>query len=913
MVKLETGGVSRVVRDLDRADDAGRRASKSTDGLDKSLRNVRSSAAGTSDEVAKAERQIRTLHNGFSQASASIASATDELDRTGRVSRSTLRDLKQLGNEGVDGLDKRMSRSRETLRRAQAEIAETGNVSRRTRRDLDGLGDSGDDTHKSFRRLLSDFGGGGLTRNFGDMTASLGPLRGGLDGIVTITATLGPVLLAASGATVALVSALGPLVGLGPAAAVGLGALAQAAGVVALASAGVGDALKEQLDAQDKATKMAISSTGQQRAAARAIQQAQDGVRQAKDRAAQASRSLSDAETAEKAATVALTQARVQAKRGIEDMKSGLVRAVLDEKDAILALQDAKKALDQTLKGPDPADVADAQDAVADAARGQTQATLNLAKAQERLAQANGDPSASDADRAQAALDVADAENAIGDAQRNRVKAEKALADLQKGPDPEEVAKAKLNVAKAEQQVSDATKDRARQEKDTAAAVKAGVAGSKEVVTARQQLARATRSVTDAEKAYTDAARDVRKAEQAVTDARADAASGMAKTALAAQQLNEKFAALPPAAQAFVRKLIELKPRLDELRAIAAAGLFPGVVKGIEAAQGAFEPLKRVVGETAGTLGGLAERAGELVGSKGFGKDLQTIGHRNALVLDRTGRATFYLAGAMKDLIVAAGPLTTWLAKATLEWARNVKASTEAGRESGRLADFFQRTKNTLQTVGSILGNPRGRVLRGRQSRRAVRQGHPPLARRCHGPFRDVGEEHKGPEIPDGLLRQEQRPDGATRTRVGRVGEIARRPGLLGASGLREDPGEARPAHRTARARIRRLEDRRDRCRDCHGPVFSGSDGTREHDGQDHGDVRRAEGRDDRRRDGNGRAHRRAVVAQRRADRKSHRTRCARHRGTRDGAGRRVQEKRDLPQLCRQGVENDQGHGQGCP
>lgn len=790
MVKLEASGVAQTAAAVLAVDDAGRRASKSTDGLDRSFRNAKSSASGAGDEVSK------------------VARSMDDASRAARANATATSTQSDAQNELYGHLDRNMrqlSRMSEENRRAAFAASDLGDRTTTLTKDVDHAGDSlraasthvrrfGDDSDDSGRRLrglsrvLANFGGRGLGGDFSKLTASLGPLRGGIGALVIITATLGPVLLAAAGSTIALVSALGPLVGLGPAAAVGLGALAQAAGVVALAFAGVGDALKEQLDVQDKAAKLSLSNADQQRSAARAIQAAQDGVRAANERVTRAGEDLAKAEKAQTDATKALAVARQQAKRDLQDMHASLANASLTEKRATLDLADARAALAKALAPADvsrladaqaeltnstlseqravmsladarqrledlmkPADaltLADAQDAVADAARGETRAALALADARKKAEGVLASASSTDEDKARAKLDLADAENAIGDASRASAKAQQQLQKLQAGPDPKEVAKAKFDVAAAEQAVADAQRNtakssaavndamkganpaevaratldvasaeqaladaqraRARLQKDIAAADKAGVKGAAAMVQARRQLAQANDQVTDAERGVVEAQRAATRATEALRDAQVSAASSTAKAGLAAQALNEKFDALPPAAQAFVRKLVELKPKLDELRAIAAAGLFPGVIKGIEAAQGAFEPLKRVVGETAGTLSGLTERAGELVGSKGFGKDLETIGHRNALVLDRTGRATFYLAGAMKDLIVAAGPLTTWLAKATLEWARNVKASTQAGRESGRLADFFQRTKNTLQLVGSVLGNLAG-------------------------------------------------------------------------------------------------------------------------------------------------------------------------------------------------------------
>lgn len=610
-------------------------------------------------------------------------------------------------------------------------------------------------------------------------------------GALTAIATAGPGILALSGALFAVGSALGPLVGLGAAAAVGMTAFAQALGTVALAAMGVGDALKEQLQNTGKINKAAISSADQQRQAARAIANAQEGVRNAQRGVRDATDALAEAERNRTQVLAALGPAQQQARRDLQDMHASLRRAALDERSAVMALQSARdqlayamgpavadrlaqaqetltrttrneqgavrdlasarQRLADLMKPPDALTLADAQDAVADASRNETRAALRLADARKNLEKVQKDPASTAHDIAAAKLELADAENAVGDASRDSAKAQQALADIQAGPDPSKVAEAKQNVADAEQAVADAardtakaqqeladaqqgpdpkeiaklkhevaqaeqdladaTRERARLERDVAKAEKDGVNGAAGVVAAREQIRDADRQVAEAEERLAEAHRDVARAQRAVRDAQASAESGMARAAQAAVDLNEKFNKLPPAAQAFVRELVAMKPRFDELRSTAASGLFPGVIDGLRAAQGAFGAVNETTSKTANVLGDLARRAGELVGSSGFAKDLATIGDRNALIIDRVGRAAIYLGDAFRHLLVAAGPLTTWLAKVTLKWAENVAETAKAGRESGRMADFFQKVRNTAIRVASIIGGLTGALF----------------------------------------------------------------------------------------------------------------------------------------------------------------------------------------------------------
>jgi hypothetical protein len=78
-------------------------------------------------------------------------------------------------------------------------------------------------------------------------------------------------------------------------------------------------------------------------------------------------------------------------------------------------------------------------------------------------------------------------------------------------------------------------------------------------------------------------------------------------------------------------------------------------------------------------MGRLAERAGALVGSSGFGKDLETVGKRNVTIIEHVGNAAITLADALRHVVVAAGPLTLWLARLSEKGADWILAQVEGG------------------------------------------------------------------------------------------------------------------------------------------------------------------------------------------------------------------------------------------
>lgn len=620
-------------------------------------------------------------------------------------------------------------------------------------------------TAKGFEGLVAAMGGGGgITRAARALDGLGGSFTGGVAAIgglrIALTLVV-PALIAFSGAAVAATSALAPLIGMAAAAGNAIASAAQGFGVFKLATAGIGAALKEQIDNQTRAGAAAAENAGQQRAAARAIQSAQDQLRSSLEGVGDAEDDLTDAHKDARKAQRDLTRTRSEARRALTDMRDALVDAGLSERRALLDLRDAQQALAQIATGAAQDELSDASRAATEAIHGQRQAVLSLLKAQESLDElmgraanaeqrragaiaaltraqenlrrleadanatyadrtdaltlvadatrevnaANAASTTSELDKAQALQDVVSAQDGVAASQANAIATQKALQALAAGASDQERAKALLDVLEAQQRLVEAERDRARAQRDTAAADRVGIEGSAAVVAAKEAIAQADDRIQAAERAVRDAHTDVTRATQALSDAQLSAREQMVKSAAATANLHEKMQSLPPAAQAFVRQLIAMKPRLDELRATASNGFFPGATAGLQAATGSFKSVNKVVGETSTVLGEAARKSGELVGSPAFGKDIETIGGRNAVVLDTLGEALRHVISAFRHVLVAAGPLTQWLADVANKWALNAAQAAKAGRESGKMAEFFEKTRAVAQRLGSIIGH----------------------------------------------------------------------------------------------------------------------------------------------------------------------------------------------------------------
>jgi phage-related protein len=192
--------------------------------------------------------------------------------------------------------------------------------------------------------------------------------------------------------------------------------------------------------------------------------------------------------------------------------------------------------------------------------------------------------------------------------------------------------------------------------------------------------------------------------------ATAGLAEAISATASGAEDAAEKMAALPPAAQAFAREVLSLKPKLDQLRQTAAAGLFPGVSEGIKAILPMFPMVNKVVGDTATILGTLAQRAGELVAGPLAGP-LTTLLTGNVSLIQKMGDAGLNLGNILVRVAAAAMPMTqvmgTDLVNATSRWLNIVTELIN----SGQLDLYFTRAYNTLKLLLSILGNVGGALF----------------------------------------------------------------------------------------------------------------------------------------------------------------------------------------------------------
>jgi phage-related protein len=353
------------------------------------------------------------------------------------------------------------------------------------------------------------------------------------------------------------------------------------------------------------------------------------------------------------------------ANRTVQDSERSLADSQRSVMYAQEALTDAREAARQTLR--------DLRDEVEGNVLSEKQAELSLAQARQRLREVQRDENATRLDIRQAALDVQQAEFDLSETREDNRENQKALNQAERD----------------------------------------GVSGSEQVISARRALADANRGVADAERALAEAHRGVADAQRAVAEAQrgvteamqsgSTAAAGMSAEATA---LAESMAALSPAGREFVKVLFAMKPRLDALRATAQEGLLPGIGRAIqELGRELFPLLNKAVGETARTLGRLAERGAALLTSGPWKRDFATLLEGNSRLLTNFANVGFNLGDAFRHIAVAGQPLAFWLGRIAEKGSEALAAFFGDARRSGALAEFFERTRETTERLLSILGN----------------------------------------------------------------------------------------------------------------------------------------------------------------------------------------------------------------
>ena len=224
-------------------------------------------------------------------------------------------------------------------------------------------------------------------------------------------------------------------------------------------------------------------------------------------------------------------------------------------------------------------------------------------------------------------------------------------------------------------------------------AARTGIEGTREVIDATNDLAEAE---ADRAKTLRDTTQDIQDAQEALTRVLNSGGSSSSSDALAG---------LSKEAKEFAQFIVDLQPKIQELKAAAGRMLFPLLQTSIQTlVDDLFPRLIPKLELTGRALGKVAEDFANTITSADNMKRIDSILGNNVGVISNLGGAAVNLAEAFLIILDAAGPLITkfseWVELTTAGWTETLKAKDA----TGELTEIFNTAGEDAATIGGVLG-----------------------------------------------------------------------------------------------------------------------------------------------------------------------------------------------------------------
>ncbi|HET9499792.1 MAG TPA: hypothetical protein VFO98_05995, partial [Marmoricola sp.] len=176
------------------------------------------------------------------------------------------------------------------------------------------------------------------------------------------------------------------------------------------------------------------------------------------------------------------------------------------------------------------------------------------------------------------------------------------------------------------------------------------------------------------------------------------------------QDARDAMAALSPAARDLVDQLHDMVPAFRALRDTAAAGLFPGLVDGLQHLEAALPRVERVIGAITTELGDIASDAGRSLASDRWAPFLDFIGDEAPEALADLASAAGDTAHGLAELWMAFDPLnddfTRWVRRAADDfdrWASQLSQTQGFAEFVDYIREVGPQVGDTLSAVGNAL------------------------------------------------------------------------------------------------------------------------------------------------------------------------------------------------------------------
>jgi ABC-type transporter Mla subunit MlaD len=168
---------------------------------------------------------------------------------------------------------------------------------------------------------------------------------------------------------------------------------------------------------------------------------------------------------------------------------------------------------------------------------------------------------------------------------------------------------------------------------------------------------------------------------------------------------------LTPEGRAFLQTLKQMRPELQQLRSVAQQGLFPGLGGLLGSVRAQMPQIKGIVGTVAGDAGNLGGFIGQQIAQPGFMRDLQSLADQGSRAFGGAARGAFSFGTALEQILIAAAPFTDWLSSAVDHLGQVAAQEALVARATGSMGDFFDRAKQSVQTLADVGKNVFGGLL----------------------------------------------------------------------------------------------------------------------------------------------------------------------------------------------------------
>lgn len=190
---------------------------------------------------------------------------------------------------------------------------------------------------------------------------------------------------------------------------------------------------------------------------------------------------------------------------------------------------------------------------------------------------------------------------------------------------------------------------------------------------------------------------------KSLTTGPAEAAKAIRQYGASSDQARKALAALSPQARIFAADLVVTQNRLDGIKKAGQAAALPGFTTALERARKLLPVVRAGFVGVATSLSAVAKSASVAFTSVAFRRDLGVISARNSTLVRVLGRAAVELVGALKGVVLAAGPMVDVFSRAILSLSRVANASANTASGQAKLGAFFGRTTNIVLILGRTL------------------------------------------------------------------------------------------------------------------------------------------------------------------------------------------------------------------